>query len=64
MPFIQVRGNLAQGDVRHLVNQRQNFLGMGLDPLRAVVAALRPGPDIARPPPLVYPLDPASGTTA
>ncbi len=55
MPRVQVRRDLTQGDVRHIVNQCQDFLGMGLDPVRAVVTALRPGPDIARPPPLVYP---------
>ena len=47
----------AQGDVRRLVNQRQDFLGMGLDPVRAVVTALRPRPDIARPPPPIHPFD-------
>ena len=57
MPRVEVRRDLAQGDVRHLVNQRQDFLGMGLDPVRAVVTALRPGPDIARPPPLIHPFD-------
>ncbi len=50
MPRVQLRRDLAQGDVRHLGNQRQDFLGMGLDPVRTVVPALRPGPDIARPP--------------
>ena len=51
MPRVQVCRDLAQGDVRRLVNQRQDFLGMGLDPVRAVVTALRPQPGvvIARP---------------
>ena len=30
---------------------------MGLDPVRAVVTALRPRPDIARPPPPIHPFD-------
>ena len=57
MPRVQVCRDLAQGDVRRLVNQRQDFLGMGLDPVRAVVTALRPRPDIARPPPPIHPFD-------
>ena len=57
MPRVQVCRDLAQGDVRRLVNQRQDFLGKGLDPVRAVVTALRPRPDIARPPLPIHPFD-------
>jgi len=42
---------LAQGDVRRLLDQCQDFLGMGFDPVRATIPALRPWPDMARPPP-------------
>jgi len=57
MRLIQMHGDLAQGDVRLLLNERQNLLGMRLDPMRAPVAALRLGPDIAAPPPPIDPFD-------
>jgi len=42
MCFIQLLGAFRQGDVRRLLDQRQNFLSMGFDPVRAVIPALWP----------------------
>ena len=39
MHLIEMPGQLLQGEVRRLLDQCQNLLGMGLDPLRAVIAA-------------------------
>jgi hypothetical protein len=39
-------GELAQRDVRHLSDQCQDLPGMGFDPLRAIISALRPRPEI------------------
>jgi hypothetical protein len=44
-----------------IINQRQDLLGMGLDPVRAPVTALRPGPDIARLSPPIHPFDRCRG---
>ena len=55
--FFQMFRNLAQSDVRLLVDQRQYLLRMGLDPLRATIPALRPRPDVTRPTPPIDPFD-------
>jgi hypothetical protein len=42
MRLVQMRRDLAQGDVRRLLDQPQDLLGMILEPLRAVITALGP----------------------
>ena len=54
---VQMLGKLAQGDIRRLFDPRQDLPGMDLNPVRAVIPALPPWPDIARPLPLIDPFD-------
>ena len=57
MRLIQMPGDLGQGDVRRFLNQSQDFLGMGFNPVRAIIPALPTGPNMARLSPLIDPLD-------
>ena len=43
MLVLQVNGDLRQRHIWRLLDQRQNLLSVRLDPLRAIVAALRSG---------------------
>ncbi len=51
--LIQVLRDLSQGDVGLFVDQLQDLLGMALEPVRAVIPALRARPDIPGPAPLL-----------
>ncbi len=57
MGVFQIFSNLRQGDVRPILNQRQDLFGMGFDPVRAVIPALWSRPDMTRTMPLIDPLD-------
>ncbi len=57
MHRIQMRRDLGQRDVRRLVDQREDLLGMGLDPMRAVIPALAVWSDITHTPPPIEPFD-------
>ena len=57
MRLIQMPGDLDQGDVRRFLNQSQDFLGMGFNPVRAIIPALPTGPNMARLSSLIDPLD-------
>ena len=61
MRLIQMPGDLDQGDVRRFLNQSQDFLGMGFNPVRAIIPALPTGPNMARLSPLIDPLSMAAG---
>ena len=54
---LQMSGDLRQRHIRGLLDQRQNLLAVRLDPMRAVVAALRSRLISARPVPRLDPLD-------
>ncbi len=64
MPRMQVIHQLSQGDVWCRLDQRQDLLGMDLDLARALIAALPPGPDIARAVPPIDPFDRSRGRYA
>ena len=64
MPRKQVIHQLSQGDVWCRLDQRQDLLGMDLDLARALIAALPPGPDIARAVPPIDPFDRSRGRYA
>ena len=53
---LQMRGDLRQRHVGRLLYQRQDLIGLRLNPVRAIVATLRPRLNTARPTP---PLDPS-----
>ena len=55
MRLIQMPGNLEQGDVRRFLDQSQDFLGMGFNPVRAIIPALPTGPNMTRLSPLIDP---------
>lgn len=57
MRLIQMPGNLAKGYVRRRLDQRQDLPRVGFDPVRALVSALPPWPDMARLPPTINPFD-------
>ncbi len=57
MRVVHMQGDLVQGNVRRFLDQRQDCLGMGFDPVRPLVPALRLGTDRPRPPPLIHPFD-------
>jgi hypothetical protein len=52
-----MRGDLRQRYVRCLLYQGQDLVRVRLDPLRAIIPALWPGPETARLAPLLNPFD-------
>src|SRR6476660_2919790 len=56
VPTLQMAGNLRQRDVARRGDQPEDLLGMGLDPIRALVATLRPRRLAARIAPPAHPL--------
>ncbi len=63
MRFLEMLGQLGQGGVRRPHNQRQDLLGMGLDPMRAVITAPWSWTNIASPAPPIDPLIAVEGAT-
>tara|TARA_R110000787_G_scaffold198324_2_gene309458 strand:+ start:4017 stop:4331 length:315 start_codon:yes stop_codon:yes gene_type:complete len=59
--LLQVTGDLRKRQVRPLIDQGQDLWPMGLDPMRALVSALRPRPHRARLAPLPNPSDRRGG---
>ena len=54
---VEMRGDLGQGDVWPLVDQGQNFVGMGLHPVRMGIAPAGLRLDMALLAPPIEPLD-------
>jgi hypothetical protein len=57
MRLFQMQGDLRQRDVRRLLYQSQDLIGMGFDAVRPKIAALRSRMDRTRLPPLGDPVD-------
>jgi hypothetical protein len=57
MRLIQMPGNLAKGYVRRRLDQRQDLPRVGFDPVRALISALPPWPNIARLSPAIDPFN-------
>jgi hypothetical protein len=55
-PF-QMHGDLRQGDVRNILYQPEDLFGMGLNAMRAIIAALTMRTDRTRLPPPGHPVD-------
>src|SRR4030095_13053460 len=62
VPTLQMAGNLRQRDVARRGDQPEDLLGMGLDPIRALVATLRAPRPAA--PPLCSPYRPPAPPTS